>query len=197
MENSDLGRYVCTSSLLDFCRERRGPSHASHIPLLICLWSRVAYHRLNKEKTNKQTKNKNKNKKSMGPDNMPAHLLKLALPYIVEPLTYKILCKTSVFPKILKTARVVPLPKNTDRSDPDNFRPISLLSALSKSRLKSMCTITYHISCGEIHLSNLNSLHCCAAKLLIPIVKKKKKKSANRRKTESSLYFAVTQTSRI
>ena len=34
MGNSDPNGYVCTSSLLDFCRERRGPSHAFHIPLL-------------------------------------------------------------------------------------------------------------------------------------------------------------------
>ena len=33
---------------------------------------------------------------------------------------------------MFKTAKLVPLPKNTDRSDPNNFRPISLLSVLSK-----------------------------------------------------------------
>ena len=33
---------------------------------------------------------------------------------------------------MFKTAKVVPLPKNTDRSDPNNFRPISLLFILSK-----------------------------------------------------------------
>ena len=33
---------------------------------------------------------------------------------------------------MFKTAKVVPLQKNTDRSDPNNFKPISLLSLLSK-----------------------------------------------------------------
>ena len=33
MGNSDPDRHVCTSSLLDFCRERRGPSSAFHTPL--------------------------------------------------------------------------------------------------------------------------------------------------------------------
>ena len=33
----------------------------------------------------------------MGPDNIPTYLLKLALPYIVEPLTYIII---SVFKKM-------------------------------------------------------------------------------------------------
>ena len=70
----------------------------------------------------------------MGSDNMPTYLLKFALPYIVEPLTYiyNLYIKKNVFPKMLKTAKVIPLSKNTDRTDPNNFRPISLLSVLSK-----------------------------------------------------------------
>ena len=32
----------------------------------------------------------------------------------------------------MQRAKVIPLPKKTDRSDPNNFRPISLLSLLSK-----------------------------------------------------------------
>ena len=71
----------------------------------------------------------------MGPDNIPTYLLKLAFPYVVESLTYCIynLCiKKNGFAKIFKTGKVIPLPKNTDRTDPNNFRPISLLSVLSK-----------------------------------------------------------------
>ena len=34
MGNSDPDGYVCTSFLLDFCRERRGPFRAFHTPLL-------------------------------------------------------------------------------------------------------------------------------------------------------------------
>ena len=34
MGNSDPDRYVCTFSLLDFCRERRGLSRTFHISLL-------------------------------------------------------------------------------------------------------------------------------------------------------------------
>ena len=70
----------------------------------------------------------------MGPDDIPARLLKPAIPYIVESLTYiyNLGIQKSVFPKMFKTAKVVPLPKHTDRSDPNNLRPISLLSVLSK-----------------------------------------------------------------
>ena len=32
----------------------------------------------------------------------------------------------------LKKAKVVPLPKSTDKTNPTNYRPISLLSVLSK-----------------------------------------------------------------
>ena len=121
MGNSDPDGYVCTSSLLDFCRERRGPSHAFHIPLL-------SVYEVGKLITGL------KSNKSMGPDDIPTRLLKLALPYIIEPHTYiyNLSIQKSVFPKMFKTVKVVPLPKNTERSDPNNFRPISLLSVLSK-----------------------------------------------------------------
>ena len=39
---------------------------------------------------------------------------------------------TAVFPEAWKLARVIPIHKSGDRSDPSNFRPISILSVLSK-----------------------------------------------------------------
>ena len=74
------------------------------------------------------------NNKSTGRDNIGPCLLKLALPYIVEPLTY--ICNPSlskkVFSAVLKKAKVIPLPKVKDLSEPNNFRPISILPLLSK-----------------------------------------------------------------
>ena len=121
MGNSDLDGYVCTFSLLDFCMERRGPSRAFHILLL-------NVYEVGRLITDL------KSKKYMGLDNIPARLLKLALPYIVEPLTdiYNVCIQKSVFPNMFKTAKAVPFPKNTDRSDSNNFWPISLLYVLSK-----------------------------------------------------------------
>ena len=74
------------------------------------------------------------NRKAMGPEKIPVHLLKLALPYIVEPLTYvyNLCIKQNIYPSSLKIAKVVPLPKSKDRSDPNNYRPISLLPILNK-----------------------------------------------------------------
>ena len=75
------------------------------------------------------------NNKSMGHDNINPFLLKLALTYIVEPLTYiyNLSILSNVFPTILKKkAKVIPLPKTNDLSEPHNFRPISILPLLSK-----------------------------------------------------------------
>ena len=107
--------------MLDFCRERRGPSHAFHIPQLSVYEEGKLLTGL-------------KSKKIVGPDDIPARLLKLALPYKVRTLTYKYnLCiQKSVFPEIFKTANVAPLSKKTDRSYPNKFRPISLSSVVSK-----------------------------------------------------------------
>ena len=70
----------------------------------------------------------------MGPDNLNTFVVKLSLPYIVESLTfiYNRCIETNTFPDAWKAAKVVPLPKSQDTSDPNNFRPISILSILSK-----------------------------------------------------------------
>ena len=70
----------------------------------------------------------------MGLDNINPFFLKLALPYIVEPLTYiyNLSVLNNVFPTTLKKAKVIPLPKTNDLSEPNSFRPISILPLLSK-----------------------------------------------------------------
>ena len=45
-------------------------------------------------------------------------------------LTYAL--RIMFFPSELKKAKVVPLPKCTDKTNPTNYRPISLLPILSK-----------------------------------------------------------------
>ena len=70
----------------------------------------------------------------MGPDNVNSYLLKLALPYGVESLTYvyNLRIQQNTLPPALKAAKIIPLSKAKDLSDPNNFRPISLLSILTK-----------------------------------------------------------------
>ena len=79
------------------------------------------------------------NNNSLGRDNICPCLLKLALPYIIKPLTYMYNLsiekknKKHAFPTVLrKKGKVIPLPKVNDLSEPNNFRPISILPLLSK-----------------------------------------------------------------
>ena len=83
--------YICSSSLIDFCMEKRGPLSAFHILLF------TAYE-VGKLITGLTSK------KSMGPHNIPTYLLKIALPCVVESLTYiyNLCIPKNVFPKIFK-----------------------------------------------------------------------------------------------
>ena len=113
--------FQTTPVFAQFCKERLKPTDTCTIP-------EMAVHEVGKYIMQL------KNKKSMGSDNINAFLLKTALPYIVEPLTYiyNLCINQGVFPRPLKQAKVIPLPKTKDMSDLSNFRPISLLSVLSK-----------------------------------------------------------------
>ena len=73
------------------------------------------------------------NNKSMGFDGINHFLLKLALPYVIQSLTciYNLSIASNIFPKVLKNAKVIPLPKLKDVNDPNKFRPISILPLLS------------------------------------------------------------------
>lgn len=75
-----------------------------------------------------------KNKKSGGADGISNYLLKSVEEHIVEPLTIVVnkSFETGRFPSGLKTALVKPLHKKDCRTNIENYRPISLLSAFSK-----------------------------------------------------------------
>jgi hypothetical protein len=94
-----------------------------------------------------------KNKRSMGPDNVSTYFIKLSLPYIVESLTFVFnLCiAQSVFPNILKEAKVIPVPKIKNPLELQHFRPISLLPILSKPLEK-------HIHTHIVNFMEVNSL---------------------------------------
>ena len=83
------------------------------------------------------------------------YILKIALPFIVEPLTYfyNLCIDKHTFPNLLKEAKVIPLPKTKDTSQPQNLRPISLLPVLSKPLEKHIHKHMYQ------HLDKHNLLH--------------------------------------
>ena len=75
-----------------------------------------------------------KNKISVGVDGISVQVLKSFADILSKPITY--LINRSItegkVPKQWKIAKVIPLHKKGDRSDPDNYRPISLLPCTSK-----------------------------------------------------------------
>ena len=75
-----------------------------------------------------------KPKNSSGYNRISTKLIKISSPYISSPLTH--VCKKSltsgIFPDCLKYAVVKPLFKKGDKSKTSNYRPIYLLSSISK-----------------------------------------------------------------
>ena len=72
--------------------------------------------------------------KATGADNISARMLKGTVSSITPSLTkmFNLSIKTGSFPQSWKCARVVPIPKGGDLSNPTNYRPISILPILSK-----------------------------------------------------------------
>ena len=73
-------------------------------------------------------------KSSSGCDGISSKLLKVIAPVIIKPLTLLInqVLNTGTFPDKLKIAKVIPIFKKGDPSLFENYRPISLLPAISK-----------------------------------------------------------------
>jgi hypothetical protein len=61
-------------------------------------------------------------------------ILKVRSPFIISPINYicNKMLRDGVFPDRLKYAIIRPLYKNGDIRDTSNYRPISLLTSLSK-----------------------------------------------------------------
>ena len=73
--------------------------------------------------------------KSVGPCSIPTKILKIATEIVSLPLSELINNSISkgIFPDICKLAQVIPVFKNYSRLLCNNYRPISLLSNISKS----------------------------------------------------------------
>ena len=64
---------------------------------------------------------------AIGLDNISNRILKIAAPIIYQHLTDR-----NVFPTEWKKAKVSPVFKSGERNDPDNYRPISVLSTIAR-----------------------------------------------------------------
>jgi len=87
--------------------------------------------------------------RAVGVDDVPLHAIVNCFPVVGPHLLHLINRSiiTSVFPTAWKLARVTPVHKSGDRSDLNNFRPISILSVLSKitEKVVSIQLVSYLI----------------------------------------------------
>ena len=72
--------------------------------------------------------------KATGLDGLSANVLKISSPTIAAPLTkiFNLSISSKIFPDNFKKAKITPCFKKGDKSDKSNYRPISVLSLLSK-----------------------------------------------------------------
>ena len=73
-------------------------------------------------------------KKSVGLDNIPSKLLKIAADVVAPSLTaiFTASINTGIFPHEWKESRVSPVYKSGARNDPSNYRPISVIPVTAK-----------------------------------------------------------------
>ena len=83
--------------------------------------------------------------KACGPNSIPTQILKTNLEFLVSPLKHIINLSFTegCFPQLLKLAEVCPIFKKKDKNKCENYRPISLLSNLSKLFERVMHTRIY------------------------------------------------------
>ena len=76
-----------------------------------------------------------------GLDGIGFHLLKLTVPAVVPSLAKLLHCSTTdgICPAQFKLARITPIHKQGNKSDVDDYRPISVLPVISKILEKHVC----------------------------------------------------------
>ena len=75
-----------------------------------------------------------KQSNTKGTDRIDGKIIRLSAPFITDTITYiyNLIIEKNYFPRAFKEAKVIPLYKSGERSDPSNYRPNSILSVLSK-----------------------------------------------------------------
>ena len=116
-----------------------------------------------------------KSKRSSGYDGISTKLLKQIIPNIVAPLEYifNLSLSTGCCPDLLKIAKVIPIYKKDDPHLLTNYRPISLLPAISKileklvyKRLSSFLTLNNILNPSQFGFRKKYSTDFAITKLL-------------------------------
>ena len=122
-----------------------------------------------------------KRKKSVGLDNIPSWLLKDCSIVIAKPLSYiiNLSLSTCIYPTDWKRSKVIPTYKSAASSDIHNYRPISVIPAISKiiekvihNQLSSYLEVNELINKNQFGFRRRRSTEL-AATLFIDNVKKK------------------------
>ena len=111
-------------------------------------------------------------KKATGLDGINAIFLKITSKVIAKPLCYiyNLSITTNTFPDMWKMAKIIPIHKGGEMNEKDNFRPISILSTLSKLLEKHIhgeiyeFLVKYKFVCRE--QSGFRWNHSCETSLL-------------------------------
>jgi exonuclease III len=109
-------------------------------------------------------------KKSSGFDNMPPKLLKYGAHSLSHQLTFLVnkSIETCVFPDAAKKADITPIFKKNNNLDKSNYRPVSILSSLSKifERMLVNQLSSYFEEIFQNDMSGFRNKHCCQSVLL-------------------------------
>ena len=103
--------------------------------------------------TEKALKQLNMNK-GAGPDGIHPKMLRLLAEYIAAPLTqlFNLTLSTGIIPDEWRSAIVCPISKKGDKTDPANYRPISMTSAVCKIMERMVKRAMFS------HLSNIDAI---------------------------------------
>ena len=123
-DQTEGSQYNCPDKLLNFCSDRTSQNATFSVSPVFVFGVAMFVSKMD-------------TKKSTGCDGISVKLLKIALPYIAETLTYisNLCIQKNVFPTAFKSAKVIPFSKTkTISTDLNDYRPISILSVLTKSQ---------------------------------------------------------------
>ena len=110
--------------------------------------------------------------KAIGIDKISNRFLKLAAPFISDSLTfiYNQCISSCQVPMMLKTAKVIPLHKKGPTDNLNNYRPISILSALTRPLEKHIHShMTHYMESNDLFHPNQSAFrknHSCQTSLL-------------------------------